>query len=294
MKSLRFLLGERERIMASEFELSRNITIGQYVPTGSFIHQLDPRIKLLVFTVLVVAIALNTSYLGNAIGLLLSIYLFLASKIPISYGLSGVKPAIPFIIILAVLQLLFQGRIFSGGTVYFDYGFILVTSESIRLVFVSAVRFVEIIFLSSVLTLSTSTTALTHAIQSLLSPLKKINFPVHELSLIVTIAIRFVPTFAMEMEKMMKAQASRGADFGSGSWWKIIQRTKDMLPIIIPLFNIALSRAEDLIFAMESRCYTPGNDRSTYSVYKALARDYLVLIVGLLFSMLLLFYPFPY
>lgn len=159
--------------MASEFDLSRNITIGQYVPTGSFIHRLDPRIKLLVFTILVLAIALNTSYLGNALGLLLSIYLFWASKIPISYGLSGIKPAIPFIIILAVLQLIFQGNVFSGGKVFFEYGFILITSESIRLVIVSAVRFVEIILLSSVLTLSTSTTDLTHAIQSLLSPLKK-------------------------------------------------------------------------------------------------------------------------
>jgi energy-coupling factor transport system permease protein len=285
---------ERWRIMASEFELSRNITIGQYVPTGSFIHVLDPRIKLLVFTILVLAIALNTSYIGNALGLLLSIYLFWASKIPVSYGLSGIKPAIPFIIILAVLQLIFQGNVFSGGTIFFEYGFILITSESIRLVIVSAVRFVEIILLSSVLTLSTSTTELTHAIQSLLSPLKKIKFPVHEFSLIITIAIRFVPTFAIEMEKMMKAQASRGADFGSGEWWRIIQRTKDMLPIIIPLFNIALSRAEDLILAMESRCYTPGNDRSTYSVYKAIGRDYIILIIGLLLSLLLLFYPFPY
>jgi energy-coupling factor transport system permease protein len=280
--------------MASEFELSRNITIGQYVPTDSFIHRLDPRIKLLVFTILVLAIALNTSYIGNALGLLLSIYLFWASKIPVSYGLSGIKPAIPFIIILAVLQLIFQGKVFSGGTVFFEYGFILITSESIRLVIVSAVRFVEIILLSSVLTLSTSTTELTHAIQSLLSPLKKIKFPVHEISLIITIAIRFVPTFAIEMEKMMKAQASRGADFGSGEWWRMIQRTKDMLPIIIPLFNIALSRAEDLILAMESRCYTPGNDRSSYSVYKAIGRDYVVLIIGLLLSALLLFYQFPY
>jgi energy-coupling factor transport system permease protein len=280
--------------MASEFDLSRNITIGQHVPTGSFIHRLDPRIKLLVFTILVLAIALNTSYLGNALGLLLSIFLFWLSKIPVSYGLTGIKPAIPFIIILAVLQLIFQGNVFSGGTIFFEYGFILITSESIRLVIVSAVRFVEIILLSSVLTLSTSTTELTHSIQSLLSPLKKIKFPVHEFSLIITIAIRFVPTFAIEMEKMMKAQASRGADFGSGEWWRIIQRTKDMLPIIIPLFNIALSRAEDLILAMESRCYTPGNARSTYSVYKALSRDYVVLIIGLLFSALLLFYHFPY
>jgi energy-coupling factor transport system permease protein len=264
------------------------------VPTGSFIHQIDPRIKLLIFTVVVLAIALNTSYIGNAIGLLFSVYLFKASKIPVSYGLSGVRPAIPFIIILGILQLLFQGKIFSGGTVYFDYGFILITSDSIRLVIVSAVRFVEIIFLSSVLTLSTSTTELTHAIQGLLSPLNKIKFPVHEISLITTISIRFVPTFAIEMEKMMKAQASRGADFGSGAWWRIVQRTKDMFPIIIPLFNIALARAEDLILAMESRCYTPGVNRSVYSVYRARLKDYLVLLFGVLLAVLLFVWPFPY
>jgi energy-coupling factor transport system permease protein len=279
--------------MSSEFEISRTITIGQYVPTGSFIHRLDPRIKLLVFVFLVLAIAFNTSYIGNAIGLVLSLYLFWASRIPISYGLTGVKPAIPFILILAILQLLFQGQLFSDGKVYVHYGFILITSESIRLVVVSAVRFIEIIFLSSVLTLSTSTTELTQSIQSLLSPLKKMNFPVHEISLITTISIRFVPTFAIEMEKMMKAQASRGADFGTGGWWRIIQRTKETFPIIIPLFNIALSRAEDLILAMESRCYTPGGERSSYSVYKALAKDYFALSAGLLFALLLFFYPFP-
>jgi energy-coupling factor transport system permease protein len=280
--------------MASEFELTRNITIGQYVPTDSYIHRLDPRIKLSLFIILVLAIAFNTSYIGNLIGLFLSFYLFLASRIPISYGLSGVKPAIPFIVILAVLQLLFQGQVFSHGAVFVHYKFILITSESIRLVIVSTVRFIEIIFLSSVLTLSTSITELTHSIQSLLSPLHKIKFPVHEISLITTIAIRFVPTFAMEMEKMMKAQASRGADFGSGSWWRIIQRTKDMFPIIIPLFNTALSRAEDLILAMESRCYTPGGDRTSFLLYKAKMKDYVILAVGLLLAFILFFYRFPY
>lgn len=280
--------------MSNEFEITRNITIGQYIPTGSYIHRLDPRVKLFVFIILVLAIAFNTSYIGNAIGLILSAYFFRASKIPISYGLSGVKPAIPFIIILAVLQLLFQGQMFRNGPVFVDYGFVLITSESIRLVIVSAARFIEIIFLSSVLTLSTSITELAHSISSLLSPLKKLHFPVYEVSLITTIAIRFVPTFAMEMEKMMKAQASRGAEFGSGRWWRIIQRTKDMFPIIIPLFNTALSRAEDLILAMESRCYTPGGERTTFLGYKARSKDYIALIIGLFISLFLFFYPFPY
>lgn len=275
-----------------EFELTRNITIGQYLPTGSLIHRLDPRIKILAFAILVVAMAVCNTYAGNIIALSFACLLFRLSRIPVGYGLSGVKPAIPFIVILAVLQLLFYGEVASDGTVYLKYGIINITSESIRLVIVSALRFIEIIFVSSVLTLSTSTTQLTHGMESLLKPLKHLKFPVHEFSLIITIAIRFVPTFAMEMEKMMKAQASRGAEFGQGPWWRMIQRTKDMFPIIIPLFNVAMTRAEDLVLAMEARCYTPGGERTSYSKFRAKPRDYLILLFCLLFSLLLFLFPY--
>lgn len=280
--------------MAREFELTRNITIGQYLPTGSFVHRLDPRIKLFSFGILILAIAFCNSYGGNFIVLGFSLLLFRLSRIPLRYGLSGVKPAIPFIVILAVLQLLFYGDIASGGRVYLEYGFIVITSDSVRLVIVSALRFIEIIFVSSVLTLSTSTTQLTHGMESLLKPLKYVKFPVHEFSLIMTIAIRFVPTFAMEMEKMIKAQASRGAEFGTGSWWQIFRRTKEMLPIIVPLFRVAMERAEDLILAMEARCYTPGGTRSRFRTYQTTFRDGLTLLFILCFSLLLWMYPFPY
>lgn len=280
--------------MAKEFELTRNITIGQYLPTGSFVHRLDPRVKLLAFGIFILAVAFCNSYVGNLIVLGFSCLLFRLSRIPLRYGLSGVKPAIPFILILAVLQLLFYGDIASGGTIYLEYGFIVITSDSVRLVIVSALRFVEIIFVSSVLTLSTSTTQLTHGMVSLLNPLKYVKFPVHEFSLIMTIAIRFVPTFAMEMEKMMKAQASRGAEFGTGSWWRIFRRTKEMFPIIVPLFRVAMERAEDLILAMEARCYTPGGQRSRFRKYKTTPKDYVVFLFILCFSWFLLMYPFPY
>jgi len=277
--------------MSAEFELSRNITIGQYLPTGSVIHRLDPRFKLASFAILILAIAICGTYVGNLFALAVCIAMFSVSRIPLHYGLSGIKPAIPFIIILALLQLLFYGEIAEGGTVYFEWGFIKISSESIRLVLVSAMRFVEVIFLSSVLTLSTSTTELTHGMERLLGPLEKIRFPVHAFSLIITIAIRFVPTFAMEMEKMMKAQASRGAEFGTGEWWRIVRRTKDMLPIIIPLFNVALSRAEDLILAMETRCYTPGSARTRYTHYKAKGRDYLALAISIALAAAVLAIP---
>lgn len=277
--------------MSAEFELTRNITIGQYLPTGSPVHRLDPRFKLAAFTVLIVAIAICNTYVGNLFALLVCLLLFQVSKIPLHYGISGIKPAIPFIIILAVMQLLFYGEIAEGGTIYWKYGFVIISSESIRLVVVSAMRFVEVIFLSSVLTLSTSTTELTHGMERLLSPLEKVKFPVHAFALIITIAIRFVPTFAMEMEKMMKAQASRGADFGTGEWWRIVQRTKDMFPIIIPLFNVALTRAEDLILAMEARCYIPGASRTRFTHYTAQGNDYAALVLSVVISAIMLGIP---
>ncbi|HBZ83579.1 MULTISPECIES: energy-coupling factor transporter transmembrane component T family protein [Brevibacillus] len=277
--------------MSAEFELTRNITIGQYLPTASVVHRLDPRFKLGAFAILIVAIAICNTYVGNLFALAVCLWLFQVSKIPLHYGISGIKPAIPFIIILAIMQLLFYGEIANGGTVYFQYGIISISSESIRLVIVSAMRFVEVIFLSSVLTLSTSTTELTHGMERLLGPLEKVKFPVHAFALIITIAIRFVPTFAMEMEKMMKAQASRGADFGTGEWWRIVQRTKDMFPIIIPLFNVALSRAEDLILAMEARCYMPGASRTRYTQYKAKGIDYAALVASVVISVVMLGIP---
>jgi energy-coupling factor transport system permease protein len=252
---------------------------------------MDPRFKLAAFVILILAIAICSTYVGNLFALAVCIVLFRISQIPLHYGLSGIKPAIPFILILALLQLLFYGEVANGGSVYLEWGFIKITSESIRLVIVSAMRFVEVIFLSSVLTLSTSTTELTHGMERLLGPLEKVKFPVHAFALIITIAIRFVPTFAMEMEKMMKAQASRGADFGTGEWWRIVRRTKDMLPIIIPLFNVALSRAEDLILAMEARCYTPGSSRTRYTHYKAVGMDYLALFASIVIAVVTLAIP---
>lgn len=280
--------------MAGEFELSRNITIGQYVSTNSIIHRFDPRFKLAVFSILILTISFCGSYLANLVALGLSLLLFLVSKIRLAYGMSGVKPALPFMIILAILQLLFYGGVADTGTVYVHYGFVDITSASIKLVVVSAMRFVEIIFITSVLTLSTTITELAHGIELLLRPLRMIKLPVHAFALIITIAVRFVPTFAIEMEKMMKAQASRGAEFGTGEWWRIIKRTRDMFPIIVPLFNVALTRAEDLVLAMEARCYTPTDERTSFKRYDAKSSDYLLFTIGIVLSAALVGIPFPY
>ncbi len=281
--------------MSGEFELTRNITIGQYVPTGSVIHKLDPRFKLLLFVILILAVSFCDSYYGNIFALIVSLAMFWISRIPLSYGMSGIKPALPFMIALAILQLLFYGNNFGdAGTIYFHWGIVEMTSGSVQLVVVSTMRFVEIIFLTSVLTLSTSTTELAHGMEQVLSPLKVLKIPVHAFALIMTIAVRFVPTFAMEMEKMMKAQASRGAEFGTGGWWRIVQRTRDMFPIIVPLFSVALNRAEDLVLAMEARCYTPTDERTSYKKYHATLKDFLALLISLIVSAALVFIPFSH
>jgi len=281
--------------MAGEFELTRNITIGQYVPTGSVIHRLDPRFKLFMFVILILAVSFCATYEGNLFALIICFAMFYVSKIPLSYGVSGIKPALPFMIVLGILQLLFYGPSFGGpGVLYFHWGFINITSKSVQLVVVSSMRFVEIIFLTSVLTLSTSTTELSHGMEQALHPLTYLKVPVHAFALIMTIAIRFVPTFAMETEKMMKAQASRGAEFGTGGWWRIVQRTRDMFPILLPLFNVALARAEDLVLAMEARCYVPSDARTQFKKYHANRTDYVVFSVTLILSLALVFIPFPH
>ncbi|MCL6453912.1 MAG: energy-coupling factor transporter transmembrane protein EcfT [Alicyclobacillus sp.] len=281
--------------MAGDFELTRNITIGQYLPTGSVIHRMDPRLKLLAAALWILSISLCHTYLGNVAGLCVCLALFALARIPLSYGLSGLKPAIPFILILAILQLLFYGNGYGpSGQVYFHWGILRITSASVRVVVVSTLRFVEIIFAVSVLTLSTSITELTHGVEGLLRPLGRMKVPVHAFALIVTIAVRFVPTFAMEMEKMMKAQASRGAEFGTGSWWNIARRTRDVFPLIIPLFNTALVRAEELALAMEARGYVPGQARTAYRRYRAGGRDIVMFLAGMALSAALVFAPFPF
>ncbi|MHB1629429.1 MAG: energy-coupling factor transporter transmembrane component T family protein [Bacilli bacterium] len=280
--------------MGSEFELTRHITIGQYVPADSPIHRFDPRFKLAAFALLILAVSFCGSYLANVCAMALSLFVFRVSRIPLSYGASGVKPTLPFMLALALLQLLFYGGVANTGTVFVHSGIIEITSASVKLVVVSAMRFIEIIFLTSVLTLSTTITELAHGLEQLLSPLKALKVPVHAFALIMTIAVRFVPTFAIEMEKMMKAQASRGAEFGTGEWWRIVRRTRDMFPIIVPLFTVALTRAEDLVLAMEARCYVPTDARTSYKRYRAHAGDYALLAIGVLLSFLLLAIPFPY
>lgn len=276
----------------SEFELLRNITLGQYLPTGSYLHRMDPRAKIVAMLFVVGAVSFTVTLAGNAILLAVCLAIVALGRIPLSYALRGLLPALPLLVILAVMQLLFFGRAYDPSSpVVFHWGWVVVTAAVVRLVLVSAARFVELLFVTTVFTLTTTTTEMTHGIESLLRPLRRFGVPGHELALIVTIAIRFVPTLALEAERLMKAQASRGGRIG-GSRWQFIERTRQMLPILVPLFTFALRRGEELIVAMEARAYTGGAGRTSYALLPGRPADWLVPAAALLFLAAMLRVPF--
>ncbi|HEX9075797.1 MAG TPA: energy-coupling factor transporter transmembrane component T [Anaerolineae bacterium] len=281
-----------------EFEIVRNITIGQYLALQSFIHKMDPRAKLLCFAILVGAITFSASYTANLILLLVVFVLIPFSRIPIRYALSGLKPAIPIVLLLAALQITFYTSAFAGGqncVSFFRWGPIDSNTCGVQLAVVSAARFIELLILTSLLTFSTTITELTLGTEGLLSPLqRRFGFPAHELALTMTIALRFVPTLAEELERIMKAQVSRGADLGQRGRLRFIQQTKALLPVIVPLFLSALRRAEDLVLAMEARCYVGGKGRTHLFEFKSKPSDYVALAVVVLFAAGIVFYPFPF
>lgn len=259
-------------------ELSRRITIGQYLPLDSPVHSMDARFKLAAFALVVVASSFVSTIVGNLLLLLLSIVCMVAGRIPIRYGLSGIRPAVPVLVILFFFQLAAY-RMGPHDIVLAHVWFVTITLGGLKISIVSIVRFAEIVFLISVLTLSTTLSDLSHALESLLRPLRIVRFPVHESALILTIALRFVPTFAIETEKLMKAQASRGGDFGTARWWQLWRRIKSVFPILLPLFLSAMHRAEDLVLAMEARGYVPGAARTSYVALSRGPRDFLYLLV---------------
>ncbi|MDY7041125.1 MAG: energy-coupling factor transporter transmembrane component T [Chloroflexota bacterium] len=283
-----------------DFEFLRNITIGQYLPGNSLMHRLDPRTKITIMILMVLAITFNISYLSNVILLVACFLLVIISQISVKYILSGIKPALGFIIFLSVLQLLFYGDAFTPysteSRTFFRWGWIHITNGSLQLVIVSTLRFLQLMFLTSLLTNTTTTSELAHGIEDMLSPFSKIGLPGHELSLVVTIALRFVPILGEQLEIIMKAQASRGADLGTQGRFQFIQTARQAVVLVVPLFIDALRRAEDLVLAMEARCYVGGRGRTRLTHLHLVGRDYMAMFVVLSFSVFMLVYRgrFPF
>lgn len=248
--------------------LIKDITIGQYFPGKSLIHRLDPRIKLLLTVMYIVMLFIAKGFLGLAAGIVYLLCAFLISGIPIRMMVKSVKPIIPIIIFTGILNLFF----ISTGDILVEWHFIKITTDGLRTMIFMAVRIVLLICGTSLLTYTTSPITLTDAIERILSPLKVIKFPAHEIAMMMTIALRFIPTLIEETDKIMSAQKARGADMETGN---IIRRAKALIPILIPLFVSAFRRAEELALAMECRCYHGGEGRTRLKQLKTSMRDYI-------------------
>lgn len=277
----------------SEFEYLRNVTVGQYIPTDSFVHRLDPRTKLLAALFIALAVTTTRSVLATLVVIGLLMATTRLARIEVRYVLRGLLPALPFIVVLMLMQLLFQGRYSTCAVILFEWWFVRITPCLVELVILGALRLVAFLFLVSLLTLTTTASHIMHGIESLLAPLQRIGLPVHEFALANIIALRFIPTIAEELERIAKAQASRGGDFGGEKWYRPDRIARARLPLLVPLFVNTLRRAEELVTAMEARGYWGRKGRSKFVELRMQQGDWLALLGCLALWLLIWHLPWP-
>lgn len=254
----------------------RDITLGQYYPGNSWVHSLDARIKIIATIVYIVALFIVDNFYGFIISAVALGAVIAVSKVPLRFILRGLKPVFIIIIFTFVLNLFMV-----KGDVIWSLGFLHITRQGVRTAVFLGIRLVLLIIGSSMLTLTTKPISLTDGIEKLLSPMKKIGVPAHELAMMMTIALRFIPTLLEETDKIMKAQQARGADFESGN---LIRRAKSLIPILVPLFISAFRIASELAMAMEARCYRGDEGRTRMNEMKLEGRD---AVAGLLLALFL-------
>lgn len=243
-----------------------DITIGQFMPGKSFVHKLDPRMKIILMTAVIVLIFLAKNLFSMGAMIATLVFAILISRIPVRMYFKGLKAIWFLVFFTAALNLLY----IKGEHVVFQYKAFVIYQEALWQSGFIALRLMMIVIFSSMLTYTTSPTDLTAAIERLLSPLKLFKAPVHELAMMMTIALRFIPTLLEETEKIMNAQKARGADLESGG---VIKRAKALIPILIPLFVSSFRRAFELATAMDCRCYTGGKGRTRLNVLRYRFRD---------------------
>ena len=254
----------------------RDITLGQYYPGSSWIHKLDPRVKILATLLYIVALFVIHKFSGFIVAFVALEAVIIISKVPRKFIWRGLKPVL-LIIAFTLLINIFMIK----GEVLWQMGFLHITREGLRTAAFMGIRLVLLIIGSSMLTLTTRPIGLTDGIEALLSPFKKLGLPAHELAMMMTIALRFIPTLLEETDKIIKAQQARGADFESGN---ILRRAKALVPILVPLFISAFRIAQDLAMAMEARCYGGSVKRTRMNEMKMGSRD---LVAALLFMVFL-------
>lgn len=238
-------------------------------------HKLDPRVKIIATLLFIIELFLVNDFIGFAIAAVVLAVLIAVSKVPINFIVRGLKP------IIIILLFTFTLNIFMiNGEVIWSWWILKITKEGIRTAVFMAIRLILLIIASSMLTLCTRPLSLTDGIERLLSPFKKIGLPAHEIAMMMTIALRFIPTLLEETDKIMKAQQARGADFETGS---VMHRAKSLIPILVPLFVSAFRIAQDLAMAMEARCYRGGEHRTRMHEMKLKGRDYAAFALQALF-----------
>ncbi|CUO95893.1 Energy-coupling factor transporter transmembrane protein EcfT [[Eubacterium] contortum] len=257
----------------------RDITIGQYYPAKSVIHRLDPRVKIVCTLLFLISLFIQRSILGYVVATLFLGAVIYMSRVPFKFIVKGLKP----IMILLLITVLFNLFLTRGGAELVHFWIFHITEKGLETSVYTAIRLIYLIMGSSIMTFTTTPNSLTDGIEKLLHPLNKIRVPVHEVAMMMSIALRFIPILLEETDKIMKAQMARGADLDSGN---MIQKAKAMIPILVPLFVSAFRRANDLAMAMESRCYHGGEGRTKMKplVYKG--RDRAGYIITLLYMVL--------
>ena len=232
----------------------KDITIGQYVKGDSILHRLDPRTKIFVMLAIMVALFFVNNWIGLVYAAVVVFAVLFASQVPLKFYIRGVKPLRWILLFTAAIQIFL-----TPGEIIWQWGILHITAEGVRLAIFMCVRLVLLVMTTSVLTLTTTPIVLTDAVENLLSPFKRIGVPAHELAMMMTIALRFIPLLADETEKIMAAQKARGAAFDEGG---LMDRARALLPILVPLFLSAINRASELAMAMEARCYHGGEGRT--------------------------------
>lgn len=243
----------------------KDITIGQYVKGDSILYRLDPRTKIFGMLAIMVALFVVNQWFGLVYAGVVVMAILLASKVPLKFYFRGIRPLLFILVFTALIQIFF-----TPGTVLWQWKFLHITAEGIRMAVFLCVRLILLVMTTSVLTLTTTPIVLTDAVENLLSPFKRIGVPAHELAMMMTIALRFIPTLIDETDKIMKAQAARGASFGEGG---LMDRARALLPILVPLFLSAINRANELAMAMEARCYHGGEGRTRLHELRYETRD---------------------
>lgn len=253
----------------------KDITLGQYYQTDSVIHRLDPRVKLVATLAFIVSLFIVNSFWGYLIAAAFLVVMIRLSHVPFKFMVRGMK-AIVFLLVVAGVFNLFL----TPGEVVVSFWKLKITKEGIKLALLMAARLCFLIIGSSIMTLTTTPNQLTDAMEKLLGPLKKIHVPVHEIAMMMSIALRFIPILLEETDKIMKAQIARGADFESGN---MLQRAKAMIPILVPLFVSAFRHANDLAMAMEARCYHGGEGRTKMKPLRYVSRDRVAYAIVILY-----------